>query len=122
MFRVLRRRLAKTAQPRAPLVCSRCGADALCPIEWVTFGDHAWLMWMRCGECGRPHEAIVDNPTAAEIDVEMDRQRAWRSTDPAGQRRDPGQSGPAAHCGHQRLGLALDDERAGVRGCPVRRV
>ena len=47
MFRVLRRRLAKTAQPRAPLVCSRCGADALCPIEWVTFGDHAWLMWMR---------------------------------------------------------------------------
>ena len=77
MFRVLRRRLAKTAPPRAALVCSRCGADALCPIEWVTFGDHAWLMWMRCGECGRPHEAIVDNPTAAEIDVEMDRQRAW---------------------------------------------
>jgi len=33
MFRVLRRRLAKTAPPRAPLVCSRCGADALCPIE-----------------------------------------------------------------------------------------
>jgi len=80
MFRVLRRRLAKTAQPRAPLVCSRCGADALCPIEWVTFGDHAWLMWMRCGECGRPHEAIVDNPTAAEIDGStQQRHRTGRS-------------------------------------------
>src|SRR5919199_6241265 len=76
MFRALRRRPAKTP-PRAPLACPRCDADALCPIEWVTFGEEAWLMWMRCGECGRPHEAIVDNATAAAIDIEMDRQQDW---------------------------------------------
>ena len=76
MFRVLRRRLAKT-RSRTQLACDRCGADALCPIEWVTFGDDAWLMWMRCGECGGPHEAIVDNATAAAIDIEMDRQQDW---------------------------------------------
>ena len=72
-----RRRRGQTSPARAPLVCTRCGADALCPIEWVTFGDDAWLMWMRCGECGRPHEAIVDNVSAAAIDVEMDRQQDW---------------------------------------------
>ena len=77
MFRVLRRRPARTPPPRALLACERCSANALCPIEWVTFGDDAWLMWMRCGECGRPHEAIVDNATAAAIDVEMDRQQRW---------------------------------------------
>ena len=81
MFRVLRRRPAQTLPPRAPLECARCGADALCPIEWVTFGDDAWLMWMRCGECGRPHEAIVDNATAAAIDIEMDRQQDWIARD-----------------------------------------
>jgi hypothetical protein len=37
MFRVLRP--AKTAPPRALLGSPGCGADALCPIEGVTFGD-----------------------------------------------------------------------------------
>jgi uncharacterized Zn finger protein len=76
MFRALLRRPAKT-RTRALLACPRCDADALCPIEWVTFGDDAWLMWMRCGECGCAHEAIVGNETAAAIDIEMDRQQAW---------------------------------------------
>ena len=75
MFRTPRRRSTKTA-PRALLACAGCHADALCPVEWVTFGDDHWAMWMRCGECGRPHEAIVDNATAAAIDIEMDRQQA----------------------------------------------
>ena len=75
MFRALRRHRAKTAL-RPLLACPPCDADALCPIEWVTFGDDHWLMWMRCGECGRALEAIVDNVKAAAIDIEMDRQQA----------------------------------------------
>jgi hypothetical protein len=74
MFRLLLRR---RRAPKPLLSCVRCDADALCPIAWETFGDDHWLMWMRCGECGGWVETVVDNPMAAAIDVEMDRQQ-WR--------------------------------------------
>jgi hypothetical protein len=77
MFRALRRRRRTERSALRPLLeCPRCEADALCPMEWVTFGDDQWLMWMRCGECGRPLEVIVDNAAAAAIDLELDRQQA----------------------------------------------
>jgi hypothetical protein len=71
----LRSRRSRAARP-ALLGCPACGADALCPIEWQTFGDEHWDMWMRCGACGGWLEALVDNRAAAAMDVELDRQQA----------------------------------------------
>jgi hypothetical protein len=44
-------------------------------MEWETSGDHHWLMWMRCGACGEWLESLVDNRTAAALDIELDRQQ-----------------------------------------------
>ena len=77
MFRLLQRR-GPTARPaqRTLLECPACDADALCPMEWDTFGDDHWVMWMRCGNCGGWLEAVVDNRKAAALDVLLDRQQA----------------------------------------------
>jgi hypothetical protein len=75
MFRARRLRSRKPAL-RPLLACPDCDADALCPLEWTTFGDRHWLMWMRCGECGGALQMLVDNLTAAAIDLAMDRQQA----------------------------------------------
>jgi hypothetical protein len=45
-------------------------------MEWETFGERNWLMWMRCGECGGWIQTLVGNATAAVMDVELDRQQA----------------------------------------------
>ena len=75
MFRALLR-WARKRPATALLDCPQCHADALCPIAWETSGDDHWLMWMRCGACGEWLESFVDNPTAAALDTEMDRQQA----------------------------------------------
>ena len=76
MLRLRPRRPRRERAPRPLLACPACDADALCPFEWETFGDAHWYMWMRCGACGGWIEAIVDNPAAAAMDVELDRQQA----------------------------------------------
>jgi hypothetical protein len=45
-------------------------------MEWDTFGDDHWLMWLRCGDCGFWIEGVVDNRIAAALDVLLDRQQA----------------------------------------------
>jgi uncharacterized Zn finger protein len=75
MFRLLPRRRPAPA-PKALLACPQCGADGLCPMQWETFGDDHWFMWLRCGECGTWLEALVGNRTAAAMDVQLDRQQA----------------------------------------------
>ena len=78
MFRRTRTkpRPVDTPRKRPLLMCTACGSDKACPVEWAEAGEHHWWLLVRCGECEAWIQATIGNALATELDVELDRQQA----------------------------------------------
>lgn len=55
-----------------PHLCSMCGADFVCPIEWEPVDDvHVWVL-LRCGECGAWREGEFTDEVLDAFDRRLD--------------------------------------------------
>ena len=68
LLRVLRR----GDRSRRLVDCEHCGRDFVSPVAWHELDDDRWWIRVRCGECGRSREVVIDNEQARRFDVDLD--------------------------------------------------
>jgi ribosomal protein S27E len=69
LMRALRRR----GRPRSLVDCEHCGRDFVVPVAWVDLDEERWWVRVRCGECGRGREVVLDNEEARRYEAHVDR-------------------------------------------------
>jgi uncharacterized Zn finger protein len=67
------RALRRGGRPRPLVDCEHCGRDFVSPVEWHELDDARWWVRVRCGECGRAREVVIDDEQARRFDADLDR-------------------------------------------------
>ena len=77
----LMRTLCRSRRPRSLVDCEHCGRDFVVPVAWLDLDKERWWVWLRCGECGRAREVVIDNKQARRYEADLERGAraiAWR--------------------------------------------
>jgi hypothetical protein len=54
-------------------LCHGCGKAFVHPVSWTEWGAQAWLVFLRCGGCGRSRDVVATNAEVALFDQILDR-------------------------------------------------
>jgi len=56
--------------------CPWCRSHLVCPVAWEARDGRHWHIGLRCGDCERRWERVVDDERAARFDRELNRDQA----------------------------------------------
>jgi hypothetical protein len=71
--------LRRSLRPERALIparldlCHGCGKAFVHPVTWSEWGPDAWLVFLRCGGCGRSRDVVATNAEVALFDRTLDR-------------------------------------------------
>src|SRR3954470_17711235 len=64
--------LAPTEQDNAPHLCSSCACDLVYPLGWQPEGARHWAVELRCPNCERVDERVLDQSDVDMLDEQLD--------------------------------------------------
>jgi hypothetical protein len=57
--------------PGPLIVCGRCGAHLVNPVNWHESGDSEWWVRLRCGACGDVREEVIGDAEAQRLEQDL---------------------------------------------------